>query len=334
MRVTIVIPVYNVSDYIERCVISVMNQTYADIEVILVDDCTPDDSIVKCKSLVDNYQGPIDFKIVKHERNRGLSAARNTGTEIAAGEYVYYLDSDDEITSDCIALMVAEVQKHPGVEMVQGNVRSIPYKEYYDLPYYNNPCYIESNRWVRYHFLKCGKSLPVNAWNKLTKLSFIKDNHLDFLEGIIHEDELWMYNVAKVLKTVAIIEEKTYIHYATDNSIMSKMTQVRSIKNWSIILNSMVSNLDEPYYSLQLYRIMVRYFDSFELHRKNPKFRSTSFHILNALIHIKDYRVAAMFAFYVGCYPILKGKYMRRLPNRKVGERYWTATNRIKDYRD
>ena len=80
MKVSIIIPVFNVSEYIERCIKSVMNQTYSDIECLIVDDATLDDSIEKCERLIVEYKGPIKFSILHHQKNRGLSAARNTGT--------------------------------------------------------------------------------------------------------------------------------------------------------------------------------------------------------------------------------------------------------------
>lgn len=69
MKVSIVIPVYNVSDYIERCILSVMNQTYKDIECLIVNDCTPDDSMTKCQKLLNSYRGPIRFVILNHDKN-------------------------------------------------------------------------------------------------------------------------------------------------------------------------------------------------------------------------------------------------------------------------
>ena len=111
--ISIIIPVYQVSDYVERCIRSVMSQTFTDIECIIVDDATVDDSMVKCQKLIDEYDGRIQFRLLHHEKNRGLSAARNTGTKAATGEYVFYLDSDDEITSDCIEKMMLLAEKHP-----------------------------------------------------------------------------------------------------------------------------------------------------------------------------------------------------------------------------
>ena len=91
--VSVIIPVYQVSDYIERCLNSVMSQTYKNIECVLVDDVTKDDSVEKCERLIESYHGSMQFKILHHEVNRGLSAARNTGTDAATGEYIYFLDS-------------------------------------------------------------------------------------------------------------------------------------------------------------------------------------------------------------------------------------------------
>ena len=100
--ISIVIPVWEVSAYIARCLRSVMGQTYSRIECIIVDDASQDDSIAQCEQMIAKYRGPIRFSILHHSHNRGLSAARNTGTEAATGEYIYYLDSDDELPPDSI----------------------------------------------------------------------------------------------------------------------------------------------------------------------------------------------------------------------------------------
>ena len=78
MKVSVIIPVYNVSNYIADCLRSVMNQTYNNIECILVDDASTDDSIAKCERMIAAYQGPIEFTVIHHETSQGPSAARNT----------------------------------------------------------------------------------------------------------------------------------------------------------------------------------------------------------------------------------------------------------------
>ena len=107
MKITIVIPVYNVAPYIKDCLASVMKQTYkGEIECLLIDDCGTDNSMGVVSQVLKDYSGKIDFRIYRHKYNRGLSAARNTGIEHATGEYIYFLDSDDEITSDCMEKLV------------------------------------------------------------------------------------------------------------------------------------------------------------------------------------------------------------------------------------
>ena len=89
--------------YIEDCLQSVMRQTYrGEMECILVDDCGTDNSMEIVQQLVAAYKGPVVFKIVHHDHNRGLSAARNTGIDVSSGEYVFFLDSDDWISDGCI----------------------------------------------------------------------------------------------------------------------------------------------------------------------------------------------------------------------------------------
>lgn len=128
LKVSIIIPVYNVEQYIGNCLRSVMRQTYkGPMECLIIDDCGADDSIAIAEGMIreyndnanvnlnanldlevnanlnldDNEDGGIRYRILHHERNRGLSAARNTGTEAATGDYILYIDSDDTINDRC-----------------------------------------------------------------------------------------------------------------------------------------------------------------------------------------------------------------------------------------
>lgn len=106
MKVTIIIPVYNVENYLERCIESAVNQTYTDLEIILVDDGSEDSSGRLC-----DVWAKKDERIkVVHKENRGLSSARNAGKEVSSGEYIFYLDSDDYLSLDCIERTVKMCQ--------------------------------------------------------------------------------------------------------------------------------------------------------------------------------------------------------------------------------
>jgi glycosyltransferase involved in cell wall biosynthesis len=126
MKVSIIVPVYNVEKYINRCFNSIICQSYTNIECIFIDDCSPDNSYQILRQRINEYQGNIYFNVIRHSKNKGLSGARNTGTLASTGDYIYYLDSDDEITNNCIEILVNLANKYPGVEIIQGNTKTIP----------------------------------------------------------------------------------------------------------------------------------------------------------------------------------------------------------------
>lgn len=262
LLVSVIIPVYNVEPYIARCLQSVMNQTYeGPLECILVDDGCTDNSVAIVECMLAGYDGAIAFKILHHENNRGQSAARNTGTDAAIGEYIYYLDSDDAMTPDCITLMVAEVEKYPGLEMAFGDIDNV-----YDnglrvekMLYYGPPCCINNNDWVRFQFFKADSVFPGVVVNKLIKAGFLKSNVLRFKEGVIHEDDHWSFYVYKKLKNLSIIGKCTYLRYVREGSIMTTLTKQRTADSVIVILEDLVGNLEGKYAVLQLFYCIKEY---------------------------------------------------------------------------
>ena len=239
--ISIIIPVYQVSDYVERCIRSVMCQTYSDIECIIVDDATEDNSIKLCQQLIDEYKGPIRFRILHHEMNRGLSAARNTGTRAATGEYFFYLDSDDEITPDCIGKHVSLAHKYPEAEMVIGNYQKYregtPAKVVHD----DLPTLIQSNEeYSRYHYQH---RIVHSAWNKLIKRSFIENNRLYFMEGVLYEDYPWLFYVAKYVSFVCVMKDVTYHYYLRKGSITMIPDGVKTGESYVVIFDDILNHL-------------------------------------------------------------------------------------------
>ena len=117
--VTISIPIYQCENYIINCLKSVVSQTYQNLEILLVDDLGNDDSMLLVEDFVQKNLH-LNFKILKNKKNSGLSVVRNVGIDNAQGKYIFFLDSDDEITPDCISKMV-EIAEREQVEMVCGN---------------------------------------------------------------------------------------------------------------------------------------------------------------------------------------------------------------------
>ncbi|MCW0484119.1 glycosyltransferase family 2 protein [Gaoshiqia sediminis] len=252
MKVSIIVPVYKVEEYIQRCFDSIKNQTYTTIECIFVDDCSPDNCYEILKQQIAEYSGWIDFKILRHEQNKGLSGARNTGTLAATGEYIYYLDSDDEITPDCIDTLVKLARKYPGVEMVQGNTKTIPQPEvdWRNIKSKGFPEYVADHLWIKKHCFSEPR-IPVNAWNKLIKIDFLIENKLIFKEGIIHEDEHWMFFVSKYLHRITFSKNYGYLHYIVPGSIMQTGSDNKSILAWLTIIQDWTNNFDGEFACLQ-----------------------------------------------------------------------------------
>lgn len=208
-KVSIVIPVYNVELYIERCLLSVVSQTYFNIEMIFVNDCTPDNSISVIDSFVLNNPNEKRITVINHEVNKGLSEARNTGINVATGDYIYFLDSDDAITLDCIETLVSNCN---GEEIIIGGVQ----KE--DKTLY---C---ANKIGKYTGIEIFEAyfrdyIYDMACNKLLKKDFIVSNNLFFRPKLIHEDFLWTYQVAMVASSMVIISKPTYIYFIREGSL-------------------------------------------------------------------------------------------------------------------
>lgn len=232
MKISIVIPVYNVEPYIEDCLKSVAAQTYnGDIECIIVNDCTPDNSCSIIESFIGDYSGNIQFKLLHHGKNRGLSAARNTGIDAATGEYIYFLDSDDEIAPDCIGHL-AEPLKKKKYDFVIGDYKTVGSDTEFP-PLLLDEGEITTNEEIRSAYF-AGKWYMM-AWNKLCNLNFIKQNKLYFKEGIIHEDDLWSFQLSCLAQTMYVVREETYIYKIRNDSITNSSLIDKRISSISLI---------------------------------------------------------------------------------------------------
>ena len=214
-----VVPTYNVEKYLERCLHSVIGQTFnGKVECIVVNDGSTDNSMAAANRIISDYHGTISFSVLHHSHNRGLSAARNTGLQAAIGDYVFFLDSDDALCPDCLRLLAAPIESDPTIEMVMGNRMEIPDGS-------TTPSVIQkmqladlvTRKAVRYRFLN--EWMSVSACNKLIRREFLIKNKLFFKEGLLHEDLLWMHFAMKCLNHLYIIPDVTYIYYRRPQSI-------------------------------------------------------------------------------------------------------------------
>lgn len=217
--ISVIIPIYNVEAYIEDCLKSVASQTCLEqgvkVECILVDDCGSDNSISIAEAIIvrinenEDKNENLTFKLLHHDHNRGLSAARNTGMEVAQGEYVYFVDSDDILSLDCIENLVSVAGIHPDAEMIVGQ-----YDEFYEGEECHNARWKQNGGVYAEDVIGTymeGK-IPTTAWNKLVRKEFLIKNNLMFEEGLVHEDALWSFHVFCLAKKVVVSDQVTY-HY-------------------------------------------------------------------------------------------------------------------------
>ena len=222
MKVSIIIPVYNVQEYITRCMDSVCQQTFQDIECILVDDCGKDDSIKLAEDYIQKYTGAVRFVMLHHEHNKGLSGARNTGIKAATGDFLYFLDSDDLITPDCIETLLRLAEKYPKADFVQGNIlgnddqmSSYAFED-------TVPEYCDNKEELMHLMLH---EVITSAWNRLIRRSFLLEHELFFPEGIIHEDMYWTYFLTKYTKAAAYCTKGVYHYFIHEGSIMTSVSK-------------------------------------------------------------------------------------------------------------
>lgn len=230
MKVSIIIPVYNVEKYIIRCIDSVCKQTYNDIECILVDDCGNDNSITLAEEYIKKYSGNIHFNLLHHTQNKGLSGARNTGIKAATGDFIYFLDSDDAVTPNCIATLVQLAKKYPQADFVQGNLLGDDGKQ---SPYAFNdkfPEFCNDKNHLEYLMLHC---IITSACNRLIKRSIILEHLIFFPLGIVHEDMYWVYFFAKHTKAAVFTPTFTYIYSVHEGSIMTTVSREMRVKRIS-----------------------------------------------------------------------------------------------------
>lgn len=226
--ITIIIPIYNVGKYIDKCIKSVLSQTYKNIELILVDDGTPDDagSICDIHAKKDNR-----IKVI-HKKNGGVSSARNAGLDTAKGAYIMFIDGDDWVDNDHVEYLLSLCKKdNSPMSMSYGIYTKRRSKEMLDK--HRIISGIDMAADILYH------KTVIGSYNKLFKRELIYSNNIKFNEKLfIGEGFNFIVKCAQMSETVSTGMRKTY-HYRQDNPV-SAMTKfnIYKIRNNNIALNN------------------------------------------------------------------------------------------------
>lgn len=211
-KISVIVPIYKVEDYLHRCVDSIINQTYTNLEIILVDDGSPDD----CPMICDEYAKKDSRIRVVHKKNGGLSDARNAGIDIATGEYLMFIDSDDFVDVEMMESMMKNMIDN-NVDMVVCNIKYV--YEDREVVKYNQADRILDRYEAMEEYLKDGVVQAV-AWNKLYKKSLIND--MRYKVGKTNEDEFFTYKVVDKTDKIYYNSRSFYNYIQRDSSIMGK----------------------------------------------------------------------------------------------------------------
>lgn len=212
-KISVIVPIYNVEKYIKRCVESLINQSYKNLEIILVDDGSPDN----CPKICDDYADKYSNIKVLHKTNGGLSDARNAGMEIATGEYISFIDSDDYIdleTYDITMKKMLETNSEIGA---------------FNILLFSDGEELKPDLSDKFEIMKSEQAIEntiddikvkTNAWNKIYKSNVIKN--LKFPVGRLNEDEFFTFKALDRANRIVYLYRQCYYYYQRPNSIMGK----------------------------------------------------------------------------------------------------------------
>ena len=230
--ISIVVPVYNVEKYLQRCINSILSQEYMNYEIILVDDGSTDKSGRICDEFLNER-----IKVI-HKSNGGLSSARNAGMEIATGKYIMFLDSDDFIEKDCLLAFGTLIETYHS-DIIVGRSCAI---------------YADGKKEERHPSIVMGEYTCEEYLQKLTEehcyvacspyslynSCFIKKNDFKFYEGIVHEDELWTPIILLSAETIYYSDVLFYNHCIREGSITQSEKMYRRGKSLMTVCNELL----------------------------------------------------------------------------------------------
>lgn len=249
-KISIIVPIYNVEEYLARCLESIIHQTYNNIEIILVDD----GSLDNCGKICDKYAKKDKRIKVIHKENGGLSAARNSGFKISTGEYIMFVDSDDWIDYDMVKKLITNIKKYDSDIAICG-VKKIIDDRINLMEWYNEEICFNTNEALE--ALVENNEVKSFAWNKIYK-KYLFDKY-EWPENKIYEDVRIMHAIFRECKTISIVPDYLYNYYQRKNSIdnlpslRNKLELIFSFKD----RYNYMKNEKLPYDTKILYQIAI-----------------------------------------------------------------------------
>jgi len=243
ISVSVIIPIFNVENYLDECLKSIINQTLKNIEIICINDGSTD-----CSSEIIKKYRNEDSRIVSiYQSNKGLSFARNVGLKIAKGEYVYFIDSDDFLELNALEELYLYAKKHD-LDIIYFNAKCIFSSYELEKKFENYKHYYNRNK--DYNLIISGKEMfmemtenndyRVHACLQMLKLKFLLENEFIFYEGIYYEDNLFSLKCILYAKYVGYLNKFFYIRRLRENSIITVKRSYKHLYSYFIVILNMI----------------------------------------------------------------------------------------------
>lgn len=323
--VTIGIPVYNVEAYIEKCLLSVLDQTYANLEVLVIDDCGTDKSMDIVRQIQRTHARGKCVKIIKQPQNCGLSEARNTAILNTKGKYVYFVDSDDFIEKQTIEKMVAQAEKHKA-DIVMSSIQTymMDSGSFGDLAFKYPTLRIVTDE-NEFAYIVCKdlhESVSTCPVNILFRTDFLYNHNL-FFEGRNSEEFLFLSKYYSFVERAVLVPDITYYYVIREGSLMGRQKRDK-IPVWEIRERFFTDRKmtlwcphvkDKPFYDTHCARVMKHKFRAVCValrHRKRFTEWLTNEEIRQELAHpasfseicrFNRYRTFNLFFYFLGNLP-------------------------------
>ena len=225
-KVSVLVPVYNVEQYIEKCVRAIFGQTYQNLEIVFVDDCTPDHSVDVVRQMLEEFPNrKTQAKLIKHDRNRGIAATRNTLIEAATGDFIMFVDSDDWMEPDMVEVLLAK-QQETDADIVSSNT----FENDNTLnPHFINPKFKDKKEVLSFFVCLNGHH---ELWSRLYRRSLFVDNRIRCVEGDNVSEDLFVTPcLFWYARSVAWVDRCLY-HYIINHESLthSKRDTAKEIK--------------------------------------------------------------------------------------------------------
>lgn len=258
IKVSVIVPVYKVEAFIGRCIRSLIEQTLQETEFIIVDDCTPDDSISVVQKIIRDYpERKRQFKIIRHDVNKGLPAARNSGLAIATGEYIFHCDSDDFVEREMLEQLYQTAKKGDADIVWCDWMLSFGKNErYMKQPFYGTP--MEALKGMLNGVMK------YNVWNKLVRRQLYVDNRILFPAGYGMGEDMTMICLFAYARKVMYVPRAFYHYVKLNTSAFSNTYSNRHLKELRHNTDEILTFLKNKYgnvleQNLELFKLDVKY---------------------------------------------------------------------------